>query len=432
MKKYLLSLLSIAMAAFISFNLVACGDDDEDALGSIYGIVTELGTAEPMKAIGVELYKGGSLLLKTVTFDDGHFEFNDLLPGNYKVNVVADGYNEEEGDVIVEAGRQARIDLQIRKMKTHMVVRTTEATINGTKVTLSGEYTYENGYAPSEVGILYATYNNPKNGGILVKCKLDNNTKKLSTTIDELEKGTYYYQAYAKNSVGTAYGDVRSFKMSNAPIVTTLPPTNVLATTATLNGRIDAEGDPAYTERGFVYSKSYNMPTIGDPANATTRIRVSGRNKEFSANISSLTENVTYYVRAYAVYEDGISYGEALTFKFEHPDYIIFHNLMIQKEDLSRNVNMKWSTADTQCRSSRIAGFSDWRLPTLDELQMMYSERSKIPNLSTKSSFSTLYTYWYYWSSDDYYSFCFYDGDIHYGSSGGSIGFCVRAVRTIK
>lgn len=494
MKKYLLSLLSIAMAAFISFNLVACGDDDEDALGSIYGIVTELGTAEPMKAIGVELYKGGSLLLKTVTFDDGHFEFNDLLPGNYKVNVVADGYNEEEGDVIVEAGRQARIDLQIRKMKTHMVVRTTEATINGTKVTLTGDYTYENGYAPSEVGILYATYNNPKNGGILVKCKLDNNTKKLSTTIDELEKGTYYYQAYAKNSVGTAYGDVRSFKMSNAPIVTTLPPTNVLATTATLNGRIDAEGDPAYTERGFVYSKSYGIPTVDDPANATTKVTVSGRNKTFSANVSSLTEDATYYVRAYATSEDGTFYGAVKAFvpsaplpsvstleatnildtsatlngRIDNPgepaytergflysgthetptisdpststtkitvagtsrdyntsissleigttyyvrayatsskgtsygevksfsttdsrEYVVIEGIAVQKQDLGKG---NWNTVNNMCKASRVGGFSDWRLPTISELAILYTHRNEIGGFTTS----------YYWSSSPY------------------------------
>lgn len=93
--------------------------NDEDAnngkeRGSIYGIVTELGTSEPMKAVGVELYKGGNLLLKTVTFDDGHFEFKDLTPENYYVKVVGKEYESAEKGVTVEAGRQARIDLQLR------------------------------------------------------------------------------------------------------------------------------------------------------------------------------------------------------------------------------------------------------------------------------------------------------------------------------
>jgi len=104
-------------------------DGDEDKLGSIYGIVTKLGTAEPMKAVGVELYKKGTssskdaLLLKTVTFDDGHFEFKNLTPEHYQVKVVADGYEQiEEGYVIVEAGRQARIDLQVKNTEPDYVM----------------------------------------------------------------------------------------------------------------------------------------------------------------------------------------------------------------------------------------------------------------------------------------------------------------------
>lgn len=96
-------------------------EDSKNEPGSIYGIVTKFGAAEPMKAVGVELYKKGTstspdaLLMKTVTFDDGHFEFKDLNPENYQVKVAADGYDQiEDGYVIVEAGRQARIDLQVK------------------------------------------------------------------------------------------------------------------------------------------------------------------------------------------------------------------------------------------------------------------------------------------------------------------------------
>lgn len=530
MKKHLLSLLTVVVAAFVSFNLTACGDDvaEEDKVGSIYGIVTELGTAEPMKAVGVELYKGGALLLKTVTFDDGHFEFRDLTPGNYKVNVVADGYDEAKGDVVVESGRQARIDLQIQKLKTHMVVRTTEATITGTKVTLTGEYTFESGYAPIEVGVMYAIYDNPKNGGELIKSKLNNTTKTISITIDDLSKGTYYYQAYAKNSNGTAYGEVRSFKMAITPVVTTLAPTNVLAETATLNGQIDAEGDPTYTERGFVYSKQYSQPTLDDPTNATTKVPVSGKNKTFSANVSSLVENATYYVRAYVTNEEGAFYGAAVTFVPSAPlpsvstldvtniletsatlngridnagepaytergflysdshetptmsnsrtstpkvvvdgtsqdfeasisslkiattyyvrayatsskgtsygevksftttdtrEYVVIEGLAVQKQDLGKGT---WSTANNMCKASRVGDFSDWRLPTIAELAMLYTHRNEIGGFKNGVYWSsTLYN-----SYDNYYVYNFnYGSQSYYGSSDQHY---VRAVRTIK
>lgn len=303
---------AIVLAGLIVGSCTKSEEGDEDKLGSIYGIVTELSTAEPMRAMGVELYKNNKLLLKTVTYDDGHFEFKDLNPNNYQVKVVADGYEQtEEGLVSVEAGRQARIDLQVVKQTTHMVVRTIEATVNGHKATLNGEFTNESGYYPSEVGFVYSTLTNPQEGGTIVKCKVNTT---FSTTLNDLGAGTYYFQAYAKNKGGTGYGELRSFKVCISPIVWTKVPTNVLSQTATLNGEIEEEGDPAYTERGFVFSKSYPYPTVDDPADATTKVTVSGRSKDFSANISSLTEDTKYYVRAYAINENETVYGSVQTF----------------------------------------------------------------------------------------------------------------------
>ena len=113
MKKLLV--LAMVLSSIIYVSCTKSVEGDEDKLGSIYGIVTELGTSDPMKAVGVELYKAGNLLMKTVTFDDGHFEFTSLNSGSYQVKVVADEYEQtEEGHVAVEAGRQARIDLQVR------------------------------------------------------------------------------------------------------------------------------------------------------------------------------------------------------------------------------------------------------------------------------------------------------------------------------
>ena len=149
-----------------SIILGACTSDKDDTNsggepGSVYGIVTELGTSEPMKSVGVELYKGGNLLLKTVTFDDGHFEFKDINPGTYQVKVIADGYEQtEEGLVIVETGRQARIDLQLRS----------------TTGTIYGIVTYAVTNAPvadSEI-VLHADYYDPDNyaSGLFVAAKV--------------------------------------------------------------------------------------------------------------------------------------------------------------------------------------------------------------------------------------------------------------------
>jgi len=413
--------------------------DSQQGLGSIYGIVTELGTAEPMKAIGVELYKftatstyngkrfytEKALLLKTVTFDDGHFEFQNLSPRDYVLQIVADGYEQEnEGYVNVGAGRQARIDLQVKKVNTYISVYTEEAVISGNSVTLRGNIQNKTGYNtslyPSEVGFIYSTHSNPKDEGIQIKGETE---FQFSAVLNGLVKGSYYYQAYAKNSYGTEYGEIRSFEITGSPVVTTLPPTNITQKTATLNGRIEFEGEPAYTERGFVYSETFSLPTVDDPANATTKVAISGRNKEFAANISSLTENVRYYVRAYAMYEGGTVYGDVLMFKPEHPDYIVLDNLMIQKQDLGKT---GWGSAIEMCESSRIAGFSDWHLPTLAELSFIYQHKEEIPNL-------TEYRYWSATQGNNVrYAIDFSNGTQFSVSYFNSTDFYVRAVRSIK
>lgn len=299
-----------------SIMLGACTSEDgsKNAPGSIYGIVTELGTAEPMKAIGVELYKAGALLLKTVTFDDGHYEFTELESGNYQLKIVADGYQQTEYNVIVESGRQARADMQAVKVNTHMTVRTTKIDIVGRTITLGGEYTYTENNAPIEVGFMYATQDNPKNGGTVIKAKVDNTIKSFTSIVNELDKGIYYVQAYAKNSIGTAFGDILSFEIKGTPAVKTLEATNVTAVSATLNGEIIYIGSPVYTERGFVYSTTIPTPTIDDKSGATINVNIPGTSKEFSANINNLTSDAIYHVRAYVTNSSGTFYGEVQNF----------------------------------------------------------------------------------------------------------------------
>ena len=312
MKK--VSTFAIVLAGLTIVSCTKTEEGDEDKFGSIYGIVTELSTAEPMRAIGVELYKSDKLLLKTVTFDDGHFEFVKLSQGDYQVNIVSDEYEQtEKGAVTVEAGRQARIDLQVRKLafKTHIIVRTIEPVVEGSKVTLAGEYTPETGndYLPSEVGFVYDTQSNPKNGGTVIKCKVDNETKSFSTTVDDFGKGTLYVQAYAKNRLGTEYGEMRSFNLSGTTVVTTLEPTNVSSSSATLNGRIESVGTPAYSEKGFCYNKS------GEPTVSDTIVVVAGnKSGDYAYTCTGLSPNTTYYVRAYAIQNGQVHYGTSFVF----------------------------------------------------------------------------------------------------------------------
>lgn len=414
------------LAILIILGLCSCTQDESGITGSIYGVVTVKETAEPMRATGVELYYDGSLLLKTVTYDDGHYEFENLSAGEYELKVVASGYADATYNVIVESGRTARADMQLERLNTHMTVRTLAATeINGDKATLNGTYTYENyvnyHYEPNDVGFVYSTSPIPNNGGTTITSSL---TKSFSNVISNLKKGKYYFQAYAKNNIGIEYGEIQSFEIRGEPIVTTLNTTNVAETTATLNGRIEYEGDPAYTERGFVYSSSFPNPTIDDPATATTKVVVSGTSKEFSANIAGLTNNASYYVRAYAKNSDGTVYGTSISFiATSYVPYVIIDATAVQKTDLSTGTTL--NAAIDLCKLSRVGGFSDWHLPSLSELTLVYTNKTSIGGFSLDR----------YWSATYYSGYYFYYIDFNTGStSTASDGskYRVRCVRTIK
>ena len=130
------------LISILMFLLVLCGcaNDFNPKTGSIYGVVSYSNSAEPVKGIGVELYTAnGSLLLKTVTSDDGSYTFENLGFGYYILQVVSEGYETAVYEVKVETGRQARADMQLVEINTGMTVSTRDVTnIKGNTATLYG------------------------------------------------------------------------------------------------------------------------------------------------------------------------------------------------------------------------------------------------------------------------------------------------------
>lgn len=413
-----------------------CSDNggEEEITGSIYGVVTLSGSTEPMIAMGVELFYENALLLKTVTYDDGHYEFDNIQSGHYQLRIVAEGYEQVRFNVIVEAGRTARADMQVVKIKTEMTVSTLEVTdVKGEQVSFHGEVKYKDrNRQPIEVGFVYATNQVPANGGKKVMAKASDSKYsdgyyffKFEGLANDLEKGTHYVQAYAKNSLGTEFGEVRTFQVSGNPMVKTLAVNNGAESTAILNGLVEYSGDPVYTEKGFVYSNVFPKPTIDDPETKTKKVSVSGTSSEFSANIADLTKDVIYYGRAYITNADGTEYGEVVEFSTngELGYYVLSSaSLMVQKVDLSSGAN--WSVADELCKSSQLGGFSDWRLPTRGELQEIYNSQSIVDKLTGR-----------YWSRDKYSSYKYYAFSMDYNHIdyfNQDNSYKVRAVRTIK
>ncbi len=95
---------------------------------------------------------------------------------------------------------------------------------------------------------------------------------------------------------------------SGEPVLTTIDVTSLTQTTTISGGSITSDGGSTITARGVCWSTGAN-PTITD--NKTTDGAGSG---DFTSNVSGLTENTTYYLRAYATNSNGTGYGNEISF----------------------------------------------------------------------------------------------------------------------
>ena len=95
----------------------------------------------------------------------------------------------------------------------------------------------------------------------------------------------------------------------------------------------------------------------------------------------------------------------------DYGSYIVLvdYDLMVMKKDLAKRT---WSGARDMCGQLRLDGFSDWRLPSKGELEILYNERDIIGGFETSNNTK-------YWSSEFYSTGDFY---VCMNFTDGSIG----------
>ncbi len=99
---------------------------------------------------------------------------------------------------------------------------------------------------------------------------------------------------------------------TTVPTLTTLDITNITPTSATSGGDITATGGADITAKGICWSTSPN-PTVLD-----FTMDEGNNPSNYTSNITGLTANSTYYVRAYATNSKGTGYGNELEFVAEN------------------------------------------------------------------------------------------------------------------
>ena len=124
---------------------------------------------------------------------------------------------------------------------------------------------------------------------------------------------TYYVRAYAVTDHGLFYGNELNFTtMNGIPEVSTAEVTDITANSAVCGGTVTVDGGLAIIAQGVCWSTNHN-PTMTD--SHTTDGAGTG---SFTSNLTGLTPNTTYYVRAYATNSYVTVYGGEKTFTTEN------------------------------------------------------------------------------------------------------------------
>lgn len=175
-----------------------------------------------------------------------------------------------------------------------------------------------------------------------------------------------------------------------APTVTTQSASSIEQTTATLNGNITATGGISPTIRGFEYN------TVSGIADKTTIESGTFSTGVFTAAITGLTPNTTYYYRSYATNTDGTGYGTWENFTTDPAVYNItiggvdrttdIINQSIVVSDILNDQQNTLSFAMVDRSSTGIPATDDEVIITLDDSSILFSGYIQKLTLSTQSS----------------------------------------------
>ena len=136
-------------------------------------------------------------------------------------------------------------------------------------------------------------------------------------TITGLETETkYYVRLYAENNEGIAYSNALSFTTTKLPALATVETremTDVAGTTATANGAVTNLGNVTkVSQHGHIWGETKELTV---KLSTKTELGELDAPASFSSELTGLSLNHDYYVRAYATNEKGTAYGEVIPFK---------------------------------------------------------------------------------------------------------------------
>jgi len=188
------------------------------------------------------------------------------------------------------------------------VMTTGVADVSYLSATVNGSVVYIGGAPVAAKGFCYDTVMHPTVESATVSC--GSGSGSFSANLLNLNSSTtYYVRAYATNMWGTNYGEEKVFTTltEHAPSLEIVPATEVSFTSFTCGGDVTDSGTYAVTARGLCWA------TTPDPVMTGEHLHLGNGIGVFSASLTNLQPETTYYVRAYAVNAVGVTYSTPIT-----------------------------------------------------------------------------------------------------------------------
>ncbi len=293
-----LATISTAEPAFVTINSALLGGNvtsDGNSIVTERGIVYAVSQNPTILNTKITVGSGIGIFSNTVT---GFSPNTTYYVRAYAINSQGTAYGNQ-------------ISFTTTQLLSLPVLATSTVTgINQTTAIAGGNITSDGNAPVSARGVCWNTTGNPTTAGN--KTTDGEGSGIFASNLTGLTPNTLYYvRAYAVNSVGTAYGEQKSFTtapvLSLATIITT-EPSSVTANSALLGGKVTSDGNAPVSERGIVYAVSQNPTTLN------TKVIMGSGIGIFNNTITGLISNTVYYVRAYAINSQGIAYGEQKSF----------------------------------------------------------------------------------------------------------------------
>lgn len=249
--------------------------------------------------------------------------------------------------------------------------------ITATSAVCGGSISSNGGFAVSDKGLVWSTAQYPTLNYNHIS--LGSGDAPFTGSMTNLSIGTtYYVRAYATNANGTAYSEQRSFTTSNGLPTVTTTDASISGDNVVSGGNVTSDGGYPVTARGICYGVYPNPDLTGAYSHTTD-----GTGTGYFSSVIDTTVGSTLYVRAYATNVNGTSYGNQIEVDLDYlflPSFVFNgHTYKVAPDPFpGANQYISWVSADNYCQNLTAYGYSDWRMPTLDELQVMRINRSTI------------------------------------------------------